>query len=1066
MSSGGDIIRTVVPIAAAAAVMLIPGLQGVGLYLAMAAAATAASLAVNAMFPIDKPDLSFDYDFGDFNTEQTRVIRQAISFRRIIYGRCRVGGVYTFIESTKDAVAPAGGQVAGNTYLHMLITVAGHPVDGFEDIYIFDEVESFDPITHVSTGPNYANTAWCWTSNGASDDETQTVTGDTFALAVSDPGVWWYTLVSVADDFSGIQATYAAGATPATPSGYSPVVLARSKGDGSYTQTDAEIVTTYDKGNWTGLDASISGSVPNAALLVTDGSVPPQLLSALSAACPSTWTAAHKQSGCAKVYFRWKWDNNAYKAGLPQPSFIVRGKKVYDPRTATTAYSANAALCLRDYITSSLGLNAASTKLPDTEWSAEANICDEDVALAAGGTENRYECNGVVDLDTAPKKIIQALLTACAGRLVYTSGQWLLYAGAYRTPTITLTLDDLDGPIKIASRVSRRDLFNGVKGTYVDPDQAWQATDFPPVSVAAYVTEDQEEALWKDVAMAYTTSGSMAQRIARVELERGRRQITVNLSCKLSAYQCMTAETVMLTVPRYGWSAKVFEVMSWGFTLRTDGGEAPRLGIDLTLRETDSGVFSWTSAQEQTVNVAPRTNLPDPTYVESPTNLVVTESLYETRAGRGVAAKAALTWTASLDGFATGYEVEHRLVGGTWIADGQPRDASAEILDLAAGVYEFRVRARNNRGAASAWVMHTQQISGLSVAPSDPASLSVQIINNNVHASWPLSTDLDVRIGGKVWVRHNPATSGATWQNAFDIGPSVPGSATSVVLPALAGTYMIKFVDAVGTASDGFASAVTTVPSMIGLNIVETLDEAGGGFTGTKTNMYVDGAALKLAGGTNVDDIPDIDALPDFDAAGGVALSGEYNFSSGIDLGAVYTSRVTASLDFTVSQVGDTIDDRTDSMDSWADFDAYEITGMEAEIQVRTTDDDPSGTPTWSAWQRLVVGDYYCRAYEFKLVVTSDDASHQINVTVLGIQVDMPDKVQQGQGLTAAAGGTDVTYATPFKAVPALGITVSNAQAGDTVVITGEATTGFHIQVTNGGGGAERTFNYLAKGYF
>lgn len=522
----------------------------------------------------------------------------------------------------------------------------------------------------------------------------------------------------------------------------------------------------------------------------------------------------------------------------------------------------------------------------------------------------------------------------------------------------------------------------------------------------------------------------------------------------------------MLTVPRYGWSAKVFEVMSWGFTLRTDGDEAPRLGIDLTLRETDSGVFSWTSAQEQTINVAPRTNLPDPTYVEPPTNLVVTEALYETRAGRGVAAKATLTWTASPDGFAAGYEVEHRLVGGTWVADGQPRDTSAEVLDLAAGAYEFRVRARNNRGAASAWVAHTQQISGLAAAPSDPASLSIQVINNNVHASWPLSADLDVRIGGKVWVRHNPATSGATWQNAFDIGPSVPGSATSAVLPALAGTYMIKFVDAVGTASDGFAYAVTTVPNMIGLNVVETLDEAGGGFAGAVTNMVVDSGALKLAGGTNIDGIPDIDALPDFDAAGGVSLTGEYAFASRVDLGAVYTSRITASLDFTVAQVGDTLDDRLDDMDGWADFDAYEIAGVAAEIQVRTTDDDPSGAPTWSEWQQLVVGDYYCRAYEFKLAVTSDDAGHQINVTVLGVQVDMPDKVQQGQGLTAAAGGTDVTYTTSFKATPALGVTVSNMQAGDVVVITGEAATGFHIQVTNGGVGVERTFNYLAKGYF
>lgn len=68
------------------------------------------------------------------------------------------------------------------------------------------------------------------------------------------------------------------------------------------------------------------------------------------------WTSAHKLTGIACVYVRLKWSTEVFVGGIPNVSFIVKGKKVYDPRTATTAYSANPALCLRDYLTSSLGL--------------------------------------------------------------------------------------------------------------------------------------------------------------------------------------------------------------------------------------------------------------------------------------------------------------------------------------------------------------------------------------------------------------------------------------------------------------------------------------------------------------------------------------------------------------------------------------------------------------------------------------------------------------------------------------------------------------------------------------
>jgi hypothetical protein len=108
------------------------------------------------------------------------------------------------------------------------------------------------------------------------------------------------------------------------------------------------------------------------------------------------WTADHRQRGRACVYVRLTHNSDLFASGIPNITAVIKGKKVYDPRTSTTAWSANAALCLADYLTDpvrGLGVDYA-TRIDETDLIAAANVCDENVTLAAGGTEDRYTMNG------------------------------------------------------------------------------------------------------------------------------------------------------------------------------------------------------------------------------------------------------------------------------------------------------------------------------------------------------------------------------------------------------------------------------------------------------------------------------------------------------------------------------------------------------------------------------------------------------------------------------------------------------------------------------------------------
>src|SRR5262249_34452052 len=142
---------------------------------------------------------------------------------------------------------------------------------------------------------------------------------------------------------------------------------------------------------------------------------------------PNQWTANCSLVGKTAVFIRLQYDQKYFPQGIPQISFHLSGKKdIFDPRTGTSGYTTNAALCIADYLANTdWGFKAAySTDIPDDPLKAAADICDQTVSLAKGGHESRYSCSGKFTLDMRRGEVLQNLLTSCAGRLTYASGQY------------------------------------------------------------------------------------------------------------------------------------------------------------------------------------------------------------------------------------------------------------------------------------------------------------------------------------------------------------------------------------------------------------------------------------------------------------------------------------------------------------------------------------------------------------------------------------------------------------------------------------------------------------------
>lgn len=203
--------------------------------------------------------------------------------------------------------------------------------------------------------------------------------------------------------------------------------------------------------------------------------------------------------------------------------------------TATEmAWTANAALCLLDYLMGVRlnGLFIGGCKCPLSlidldSFSAGATICDQDVDLDGGGTEDRYTVHGMVGSLEDKRSVVEAMLQAMAGFLTTKNGKLTLHVGAAETAIVTLTDDDLAGGLSVNPSRSIQDKHNIITSVRYDRLAKEGIADVPELRVSAYITEDGGLELEREIRHRFTDSNATAQRINKIFLYNEREQLTI-----------------------------------------------------------------------------------------------------------------------------------------------------------------------------------------------------------------------------------------------------------------------------------------------------------------------------------------------------------------------------------------------------------------------------------------------------------------------------------------------------------------------------------------------------------
>jgi hypothetical protein len=334
----------------------------------------------------------------------------------------------------------------------------------------------------------------------------------------------------------------------------------------------------------------------------------------------SKWGSTCRLTGCAYVHLRMKRTGTSSKtesplvSGLPSRITIIgEGAYLYDPRKDSTVGGSgthrandqstwgvytdaddtdNPALQLLWWLLGwkingvlSVGCGVPPARIDMDSFITAANICDENVTLAIGGTQKRYRTSGTASDSDDRMSIINTLLACMNGTLRDSNGKLSLDLMTNDLADYVLDFDEGDvlGEFEWNQTRGLNESHNKARGRYVDPSTTslYQLVDYPEVGFASPDGIDRVMTL----DLPYVEDGRRAQRIAKQVLQRNQYRGLFSAEFSAKAQGCTVGDVVRLSFEALGWSNKLFRVVSQ--EIRPDGR------VPLSLVEENAAIYAW-----------------------------------------------------------------------------------------------------------------------------------------------------------------------------------------------------------------------------------------------------------------------------------------------------------------------------------------------------------------------------------------------------------------------------------------------------------------------------------------
>lgn len=377
-------------------------------------------------------------------------------------------------------------------------------------------------------------------------------------------------------------------------------------------------------------------------------------------------------------------------------------------------------------------------------------------------------------------------------------------------------------------------------------------------------------------------------------------------------------------------------------------------------------------------------------------------------------------------------------------------EASAERLILT-GMddgrrYDLRIyyKPRNGFVYSKPLEINSFLFVGASGRPANVQNFTINVNETSAFFRWDANEEIDI---SHYDMRYSGVFTGATWETAQSVDDTIYEN--RLVQPFLPGTYLIKAIDLSGNESLDATAIITFDPGNL-YNSVAVITEDPT-FAGVTDNVTVSGGEIYLT-----------------DTSLGVGI---YYFDNDFSLGDVYStilkSIIEASGVYTDSPVGNNDVFAFDDIFAVEDVFGIGVNAWAVSLEYRTTQ-DPSVSPVvWSDWLPVQTGTVQFHDIQFRLKLYSYEQNISPLVSVLRASIDMPDRIVRGEDIAVPDTGATITFDPEFLAVPAIVITIQNAEADDKIEFISKTAGGFEIKVYNVGdaGYVTRSIDYIASGY-
>lgn len=697
-----------------------------------------------------------------------------------VYGRARVG-------SAVVAILPSGPR---DEYQHIIAIHAAHECDGIEEIYIAKKpLGVLNADGFAMNSPDYS--------------ATQTFHGNFTGTSTS------------------INSNYIAG-----------TFVVRKVIDNGDTVTEEDAAYTIVGTTLTVVDNATYRLVYNyktsSVRVKMHLGAPGEAADAtLISESGGKWSASSKLSGFCYTYIRLDLNQREFQGGLPNIEVLVRGAKIYDPRTDTTAWSQNPALVLYDYLRCDF-CAVPEADIPVADVITAADVCDETISIGA-----RYTFNGTVTSEQSQPTIIGQIARSMAGGIDSTT--WSMWAGKYVAPTLTLEQSDIVGAIAITPGLSDAEICNGVTARFITSENDYAPTDMQPYVNATYLAADGRQ-LFQNMEFPFTDETQRCHNLARIYVEDQRNSFTIKAVFSLKAWDTRIGQRVALNSVFFGMTAKVFRVV--GKTYNPSGS------VELLLKEDAPEI--WDEADAVVLDATPNSGLPNPFNIPAPASLTLasgTDTLLRQADGTIVSC-IRVTWPAGSTIYAAQAEIQRKVWNTeTWetVATVDATLGTAYIAPVLDGeTYDVRMRFVNPyltvQGLWKQAARHT--VIGKTAAPDAPEN--VVVVGQQIYFTGNAG---DADLAG-YYLRSIPGTI-ANWGSGQPLHEGFTTVIPFTMPVRLFGmqTIMVASVDTSGNISE-IASVTHNFGTATLENVVQSRDFQAEGFLGTRTDCTVSGGSL------------------------------------------------------------------------------------------------------------------------------------------------------------------------------------------------------------------------------